>query len=285
MTKEKYMGRVQGKVAFITGAAHGQGRSHAVRLAQEGADIIAVDICEQIDTVPYPLGTEQELAETATLVEKFDRRCVTAKADVRDMGQLQAAVERGVAEFGRLDIVSCNAGIWSANPIWELTREQWDDMIGVQLTGVWQTMKATVPAMISAGNGGSIIVTSSTGGAMGFENLGHYVAAKHGVVGLTRTLANEVARHNIRVNAIQPTSVNTQLLQHEGMYKLFNPTASDPQAVFAAGLTALNMLPVPWVEPVDISNALLFLASDEARYVTGIVMPVDAGFLGKIGAY
>jgi SDR family mycofactocin-dependent oxidoreductase len=279
------MGRVEGKVAFITGAGRGQGRSHAVRLAEEGADIIAVDICKDIDTCPYPLASEADLQETAQLVEKHGRKALAFQADVRDQSALDAAVAAGVEAFGRLDIVSANAGIWSANQVWELTEAQWDDMIDVQLTGMWKTAKAAVPAMIEAGNGGSVIFTSSTGGSMGFENLGHYVSAKHGVVGLARTLANELARHSIRVNNIQPTAVNTNLLHHPDMYELFAPGTPNPKEAFAPGLEALNALPVPWVEPIDISNALLWLASDEARYVTGVTLPVDAGFLGKIGAY
>lgn len=279
------MGRVDGKVAFITGAARSQGRSHAVRLAEEGADIVAVDICRQIDTVPYPLATAEDLAETARLIEKHGRRVVTVEADVRDGAAMQDAVRAGLEAFGHIDIVSANAGIWSVNPTWELTQQQWDDMIDVNLTGVWQTVKAVVPSMIEAGNGGSIIITSSNGGVMGFENLAHYVAAKHGVVGLTRTMANELGRHNIRVNNLQPTAVNTNMIHHEGVYKLFFPADPNPsREQFAAAFQSLNTMPVPWVEPVDVSNALLWLASDEARYITGVSLPVDAGFLGKVGA-
>jgi SDR family mycofactocin-dependent oxidoreductase len=279
------VGRVEGKVALVTGAARSQGRSHAVRLAEEGADIIAVDVCHQIDTVPYPLASSEDLAETARMVEKLDRRIVTVEADVREADAMQAAVARGVEQFGRLDIVCANAGIWSVNKTWELTQEQWDDMIGVNLTGVWQTVKAAVPAMLEAGNGGSIIITSSNGGVMGFENLAHYVSAKHAVVGLCRTLCNELGRHNIRVNNIQPTAVNTNMIHHQGVYNLFFPSEENPsKEQFAFAFRSLNVLPVPWVEPVDISNAVLWLASDEARYVTGISLPVDAGFLQKVGA-
>jgi (+)-trans-carveol dehydrogenase len=279
------VGRVQGKVALVTGAARSQGRSHAVRLAEEGADIIAIDICKQIGTVPYPLSSPDDLAETAQTIEKFDRRVIAIEADVRDATAMQAAVARGVAEFGRLDIVVANAGIWSVNKTWELTQQQWDDMIGVNLTGVWQTVKAAVPAMLEAGNGGSIILTSSNGGVAGFENLSHYVAAKHAVVGLCRTLCNELGRHNIRVNNLQPTAVNTNMIHHQGVYNLFFPGEENPtREQFASAFRALNVLPVPWVEPLDISNAVLWLASDEARYVTGVSLPIDAGFLQKIGA-
>lgn len=279
------MGRVEGKVALVTGAARSQGRSHAVRLAEEGADVIAIDICGQIDTVPYPLSSETDLKETARLVEELGRRVVAVQADVRDGGSMAAAVAQGLDELGRIDIVSANAGIWSAGKTWELSKEQWDDMIDVNLTGVWQTLKAVVPSMIEAGNGGSIIITSSNGGVAGFENLSHYVAAKHGVVGLTRTLANELGRHFIRVNNIQPTAVNTNMIHHQGVYNLFFPDSPNPTTEeFNNAFKLLNVIPVPYIEPRDVSNAVLWLASDEARYVTGISLPVDAGFLQKIGA-
>jgi SDR family mycofactocin-dependent oxidoreductase len=280
------MGRVEGKVALITGAARSQGRSHAVRLAEEGADVIAIDVCRQIDTVPYPLSDSADLEETGAMVESHDRRAILVEADVRDEAAMDAAVAQGLEQFGHIDIVCANAGIWSINPTWELTREQWDDMIGVNLTGVWQTCKSTIPSMIEAGNGGSIIITSSNGGVRGFENLAHYVAAKHGVVGLTRTLCNELGRHMIRVNNLQPTAVDTNMVHHEGVYKLFFPDDPNPsKEQFSEAFSALNTMPIPYVEPIDISNAVVWLASDEARYVTGISLPVDAGFLQQVGAH
>jgi (+)-trans-carveol dehydrogenase len=273
-------GRVEGKVAFITGAARGQGRSHAIRLAQEGADIIAVDLCGQVDSVPYAMATPADMAETVQQVEALDRRIVAAQADVRDFGALQAALDAGVAQLGRLDIVSANAGIASTGRVDELTEQSWQDMIDINLSGVWRTAKAVIPHLIAGGRGGSIILTSSVAGLTGAQNIGHYVSAKHGLVGLMRTLALELAPHSIRVNSLHPTMVDTDMIQNQAFYRLFrpdldSPTAEDARAAFAT----VNVLPVPWVEPVDVSNALLFLASDEARYITGVSLPVDAGIL------
>ena len=274
-------GRVAGKVAFITGAARGQGRSHAIRLAQEGADIIAVDVCENVDTVPYHGATQEDLAETVKAVEALDRRIVASKADVRDYASLKSALDDGVAQLGRLDIVSANAGIFSTAPTAELTEEEWGQMIDINLSGVWRTCKAAIPHLI-ANNGGSIIITSSGAGLKGFPNFAHYVSAKHGVVGLMRTLALELAPHSIRVNSLHPTNVNTDMIQNEAMYKLFVPGSENPtREEFAAVSQSMQALPIPWVEPVDISNALLFLASDEGRYITGVTFPVDAGITQK----
>jgi (+)-trans-carveol dehydrogenase len=274
-------GRVQGKVAFITGAARGQGRSHAIRLAQEGADIIAVDVCEDVDTVPYHGATQEDLAETVKAVEALDRRIVASKADVRDYASLKRALDDGVAQLGRLDIVSANAGIFSTAPTAELTEEEWGQMIDINLSGVWRTCKAAIPHLI-ANNGGSIIITSSGAGLKGFPNFAHYVSAKHGVVGLMRTLALELAPDSIRVNSLHPTNVNTDMIQNEAMYKLFVPGSENPtKEEFAAVSQSMQALPIPWVEPVDISNALLFLASDEGRYITGVTFPVDAGITQK----
>jgi (+)-trans-carveol dehydrogenase len=275
-------GRVEGKVAFITGAARGQGRSHAVRLAQEGADIIAVDICRQIQTVPYPMGTAEDLAATVKEVEALDRRIVAAQADVRDYGALKSALDEGVAQLGRLDIVSANAGIFSLGAAADLSEQAWQDMIDVNLTGVWHAAKAAIPHLIAGGRGGSIILTSSAAGLEGMENIGHYVAAKHGIVGLMRTLALELAPHSIRVNSVHPTTVNTDMIQNDTTYRMFRPDLEHPgRADAEEAFASINALPVPWVEPVDISNAILFLASDEARYITGVTLPIDAGELTK----
>jgi (+)-trans-carveol dehydrogenase len=277
------MGRLEGKVAFVTGAARGQGRSHAVRLAEEGADIIAVDIAAQIDTVPYPMGTPEDLAETVDEVEALDRRIVASQVDVRDYDALKAALDDAVAQLGRLDIVAANAGITSFGMLDELTEHTWRDMIDVILTGTWHTAKAAIPHLRAAG-GGSIVITSSVAGLKGSPNTGHYVAAKHGVVGLMRTLANELAPDMVRVNTVHPSAVDTAMIQNQPTYHLFLPghDAGDitPEEV-APVLQAVNALPVPWAEPVDISNAVLFLASDEARYITGVTLPVDAGALVK----
>ena len=277
-------GRVAGKVAFITGAARGQGRSHAIRLAQEGADIIAVDLVRQVDSVPYPMSTSDDLAETVKEVEALDRRIVAIEADVRDYGALKQALDAGVAELGRLDIVSANAGIFSFGTLDELPEQTWQDMIDTNLTGVWHAAKAAIPHLRAGGRGGSIILTSSTAGLMAQQNLGHYVAAKHGVVGLMRTLALELAPEMIRVNSVHPTTVNTGMVQNAATYALFAPDLAEMDRTsgrLGERFQALNALPIPWVEPVDISNAVLWLASDESRYVTGVTLPVDAGALLK----
>jgi (+)-trans-carveol dehydrogenase len=275
-------GRVEGKVAFITGAARGQGRSHAIRLAQEGADIIAVDLCGQVDSVPYPMSTPEDLAQTVKEVEALDRRIVASQADVRDYGALKAALDAGVAELGRLDIVSANAGISSVGRADELPEQTWQDMIDTNLTGVWHAAKAAIPHLKAGGRGGSIIITSSAAGLMAMENIAHYVSAKHGLVGLMRTLALELAPDMIRVNSLHPTTVNTPMIQNEPTYQLFRPDLENPTVDDAAeSFLMLNALPIKWVEPIDISNALLFLASDEARYITGVTLPIDAGCVVK----
>ena len=277
-------GRVEGKVAFVTGAARGQGRSHAVRLAEEGADIIAVDVCGPIspDSQIAPSNPD-DLAQTADLVKNLDRRIVTAQVDVRDYDALKAVVDGGVEQLGRLDIVVANAGIGNGGQTLDKTSEEdWDDMIGVNLSGVWKSVKAAVPHLISQGEGGSIILTSSVGGLKPYPHTGHYIAAKHGVVGLMRTFAVELGHHSIRVNSVHPTNVNTPLFMNEGTMKLFRPDLESPgpddMKVVAQ---MMHVLPVGWVEPVDISNAVLFLASDESRYVTGLPMTVDAGSMLK----
>jgi (+)-trans-carveol dehydrogenase len=272
-------GRVEGKVAFITGAARGQGRAHAVRLAQEGADIIAVDICKQIDSVQIPLSTPEDLAETADLVKGHNRRIVAAEVDVRDFDALKAAVDSGVEQLGRLDIIVANAGIGNGGATLDKTDEvDWTDMIDVNLAGVWKTVKAGVPHIIAGGRGGSIILTSSVGGLKAYPHTGHYVAAKHGVVGLMRTFAVELGQQNIRVNSVHPTNVNTPLFMNEGTMKMFRPDLESPgpEDVKVVG-QLMHTLPIGWVEPEDVANAVLFLASDEARYITGVTLPVDGG--------
>ncbi len=263
-------GRVAGKVAFITGAARGQGRSHAIRLAEEGADVIAVDICRDYGTVPYAMATEADLAQTVKAVEALDRRIVATQADVRDAAALKAAVDDGVAQLGRLDIVSANAGICTVQPWDEVSPAVWQDTLDTNLTGVWNTMAVSVPHLIAAG-GGSIICTSSTAGIKGLPYLAPYVAAKHGVVGIARTMANELASHKIRVNTVHPTGVDTPM--GTGLGGLESLLSRDPNL----GPIYMNTLPVETVDPRDISNAVLFLASDEARYVTGLEFTVDAG--------
>jgi len=275
-------GRVEGKVAFVTGAARGQGRSHALRLAQEGADIIAVDLAGQVASVPYPMATPEDLDQTVKEVEALDRRIVATQADVRDYGAVKQALDDGVAQLGRLDIVSANAGIASFGRAEELPEQTWQDMIDTNLTGVWHAAKAAIPHLIAGGRGGSIVLTSSAAGLKAYANAAHYVSAKHGVVGLMRTLALELAPHMIRVNSLHPTQVDTDMIMNEFTYKLFSPDLANPTIEdFGPASQAMNALPIPWVEPVDISNALLFLASDEARYITGVTLPVDAGTVIK----
>ncbi len=277
------MGRVEGKVAFITGAARGQGRSHAIRLAQEGADIIAIDALEPQPNTPVVGATEEDLAETVAQVEALDRRIIAKKADVRSQEQLDAVVAEGIAQFGRLDIVSANAGIaMLPSASQDTSEDDFVDMQNVNLIGVWRTAKAAIPHMIEAGNGGSIVLTSSAAGLQAYSHASSYVAAKHGVVGLMRTLALELAPHMIRVNSIHPTQVDTPMIMNETIMRLFRPDKENPTLEdFAEASMAMNALPIPWVEPVDISNALLFLASDEARYITGVPLPVDAGAVIK----
>jgi len=257
-------GRVAGKVAFVTGAGHGQGRSHAIRLAEEGADIIAIDIA-QPDAYPilgYATSTEEELADTVKQVEALDRRIIARQADVRDAAALKRVLDEGVAELGKLDIVCANAGICTVQPWDEVTPQIWQDTLDTNLTGVWNTMVAAAPHLIANG-GGSIICTSSTAGIKGLPYLAPYVAAKHGVVGIAKTMANELAIHKIRVNTVHPTGLG-------GLEPLIG---RDPNL----GPIFMNTLPVELVEPRDISNAVLFLASDEAQYVTGLEFTVDAG--------
>ena len=266
-------------MAFITGAARGQGRSHAVRLAEEGADIIAVDLCEQVASVGYRLATPQDLDETARQVTALGRCVIAVQADVRDYAGLAKCLDDAVAELGRLDIVSANAGILSHGTAEALADASWQDMIDINLTGVWHTAKAAVPHLIAGGRGGSIILTSSGVVMKGTPSFAHYVSAKHGVVGLTRTMALELAPHWIRVNALHPGNVDTAMLRNAETLRLFRPDLENPTVEdVSAAFQATNAMPVPWVDSVDISNALLFLACDEARYITGVSLPVDAGY-------
>jgi (+)-trans-carveol dehydrogenase len=277
-------GRVEGKVAFITGAARGQGRSHAVRLAQEGADIIAIDICKPISrSSEIPPSTPDDLVETADLAKAHNRRIITAEVDVRDYDALKAVVDSGVEQLGRLDIIVANAGIGNGGATLHKTSEHdWQDMIDVNLSGVWKTVKVGVPHILAGGRGGSIVLTSSVGGLKAYPHTGHYIAAKHGVVGLMRTFAVELGQHSIRVNSVHPTNVNTPMFMNEGTMKLFRPDLENPGPDdLAVAAQFMHVLPVGWVEPIDISNAVLFLASDEARYVTGLPLTVDAGSMLK----
>ena len=272
------MGRVEGKVAFITGAARGQGRSHAIRLAQEGADIIAVDIDKQVETSWCPTATAADLDETVKLVEELDRRIIARTADVRDLAALQSVVDEGVAEFGRLDIVCANAGIGAVGVMWELDEGVFQEMIDINLTGVWKTIKATVPTLVKQGTGGSVILTSSVAGVQAYPNLAHYTAAKHGVTGLMRSLSVEGAPYGIRCNSIHPTTVDTPIIDDPAVWELFTGGVKGAtKEDMKSALLGLNAMRIPWVEAIDISNLVVFLASDEARYITGTTQLVDAG--------
>jgi len=274
------MGLLEDKVAFVTGAARGQGRSHALRLAQEGADIIALDICSQgVETVAYDLSTQADLDETVRLVESLDRRVVAGVGDVRELDQVQKVVDEGLAAFGHIDIVCANAGIGSSAVAWEITEENWRDVIDVNLTGVFNTTRAALPSMVERGRGGSLVLTSSTAGIIGYAHTAHYTAAKHGVIGLMKVLAQELGPHNIRVNAVCPTNVNTAMIRNQSMYDLFAPHLANPvEDDVVEAFASINALPnLPWIEPNDVSEAVLWLSSEQARYVTGTALTVDAG--------
>jgi (+)-trans-carveol dehydrogenase len=278
------MGLVDGKVALVTGAGRGQGRSHALRLAAEGADVIAVDIAaEGVETISYALASEADLDATVKEVEATGRRAVKAVADVRSLSQLQQAVDTGLSELGHIDIVCANAGIGTWAVAWEMTEQQWKDMIDINLTGVFNTVRATLPSMVERGEGGSVVLTSSTAGLRAYANTAHYTAAKHGVIGLMKVLAQEAGPHRIRVNAVCPTTVRTPLVINDSTFELFaphlaNPTEDDVREPFES----LNILPgVAWIEPSDVSDAVLFLCSDAAKYITGVALPIDAGNIVK----
>ncbi len=268
---------LEGKVALITGAARGQGRAHAVRLAADGASIIAVDLCEQIASVPYSLATPEDLAATVKLVEDTGSRIVAKPGDVRDAASLSAALQAGLDEFGRLDIVVANAGI---APM-QSGRDGWRDVIDVNLTGVHYTVEAAIPTMISQGSGGSIVLISSAAGLAGIGSADAgsigYAAAKHGVVGLMRVYANLLAKHNIRVNSIHPSGVDTLMINNEFTQQWLAHLVTDSDSPPDMG----NALPVQVLQPDDIANAVAWLVSDQARYITGVTLPVDAGFLNK----
>jgi len=271
------MGRLHGKVALITGAARGIGRAQAVRFAEEGADIIALDVCGPVDTVITPPATPADLDETARLVTEAGGRVVADIVDVRDTDAMQSATNRGVGLLGGLDIVCATAGITSRALVANLSENAWKTMIDVNLTGVWRTCRAAAPHLIERG-AGSMILTSSIAGLRGLVGVAHYTAAKHGVVGLMRSLANELAPHNVRVNTVHPTNVDTPMIQNDDVRRAFRPDLDVvTREQFAEAARPMNMLAIPWVEPVDVANACLFLASDEARYITAVTLPVDAG--------
>lgn len=279
------MQRFLGRAVFITGAARGQGRSHAVRFAREGADVVLTDLCGPADGVAYPLAGEADLRHTADLVRAEGARAVTAVADVRVQDQLDAAVAAGVEAFGRLDVVCANAGVYTrAENSWSMTEDQWNASIDIDLSGVWRTAKATVPAMIAAGNGGSIVITGSSNGYRAEEGHVSYSAAKLGVVGLMRTLAGELGRHGIRVNTIHPTMVRSGMTWSDQMVGLFLPgrTRADvDEKAFWDAMRPNHLLPFGAMDASDVSDVVLFLASDEGRHITATELPVDGGYIRK----
>jgi SDR family mycofactocin-dependent oxidoreductase len=279
MAVDRNAGRVAGKVAFITGVARGQGRSHAVRLAEEGASVIGVDICAPVDTIPYPLATEDDLAETVRAVEAAGGRIVAHKADVRDGDAMQTALEAGLSAFGRLDIVLANAGVAPVGPDTGGSEQTWQDVLDINLTGVWRTVKLTAPQLVSQGQGGAIVLTSSAAGLkpLGTEFAGTegYVAAKHALVGLMRNFATWLAPHGVRVNSIHPSGVATPMVDNDAMRAFLS------QATASLAESMSNLMPGGPLDPREISDAVLWLVSDEARHVTGVALPVDGGFAIK----
>ena len=272
--------RFEDKVVFITGAARGQGREAAVRFAAEGANVIGVDLAAQPESIPYPMATPEDLATTVAQVEQVGGAMVSRVADVRDLAALEGAVAEGLERFGRLDMVVANAGVMATSLFTELSEAAWDEIVGTNLTGVWKTVRAAAPAIIEADRGGSVVVTSSIAGLKGMWVSAPYVASKHGVTGLMKTMALELSPNNIRVNSVHPSSVRTPMIENEyftGVMRgdLENPTFEDVADV----LNPMQALDLPWLESADIANAVLWLCSDEARGITGVSLPVDGGNL------
>jgi len=271
------MGQLDGKVALITGGGRGQGRSHALKLAGEGADIAICDVPVGLTTPHYALGTADDLRQTEKLVLETGRRCVAVEADVRDRQAMGRFVDQTVAELGGIDIVCANAGIFSFNSVVDTTWDQWDETIGVLLTGVFNTVKLCLPHMIAAGKGGAIVITSSNAGLTPIPGVSPYVAGKHGVTGLAKVLAVELAEHRIRCNAIHPCGVNTPMVINQAGIDVFAGKAGATLEETIPAMKSLNLLDIPFVEPEDISNAVLFLVADTGRYITGSSLLVDAG--------
>lgn len=269
-----------GRVALVTGAARGQGRSHALRLARDGADIIAVDIAAQIPTVPFPMSTPADLEETARLVRGTGRQIAAIPCDVRDRVGLATAVRTGVEQLGRLDVVVANAGIFGYGSLDGLSETEFRDVLDVNLIGMWHTITVALPFLREHGDGGSIVLCSSTAALKGMAGIGHYVVAKHGVTGLLRTAAIELAPESIRVNSVHPSAVDTPMIQNDATYAVFGadlPPEQRTREAMAGRLGALNKLPVPWLEPDEVSAVVAWLASDEARHITGSEFKIDAG--------
>lgn len=272
------MGKLDGKIALITGGARGQGRSHAVAFAREGADIVICDLVSQIETVPYTMSNPDDMAETVRLVEEQDQRCIAIEADVRDSAQMDGVVARALSEFGQIDILIANAGIVAPVAFVDIDDTKWDDMIGTDLGGVFKSIRAVAPHMLERGSG-RIIATASQVARTGVPGLAHYVAAKWGVVGLVKSAALEFGPRGVTVNAICPTNVDTDMIQNPAMYALFAPDVTNPaKEDVVPGFTSINALPIPWVESKDISEGMLYLASESGRYITGETLSIAAGW-------
>jgi len=276
------MGQLDGKVAFITGVARGQGRSHALALAAEGASIIGLDLCAKPTTTAYPGATEEDLQETVRQVKELGGHILAEIADTRDYEQVKDVFDRGLEQFGRVDVVIPNAGICSGAKTWEISPQDWQEMIDVNLNGVFHTVKAAVPQLISQGDGGSVVFIGSTEALKGAENISSYAASKHGVTGLMTSLARELGPYGIRVNSVNPTCVDTHMINNEFVYGLFRPDLDAPTREDVVGTFAdTHLLPVPWIEPRDVSEAILYLVTESGRYVTATTLVVDAGFIVK----
>jgi len=276
------MGQLDGQVAFITGLARGQGRSHALTLAREGADIIGLDLCGEIESTTYPGSTPADLEETERLLKETGCRAVLSQADVRDYEQVEAAFARGLEQLGRVDIIIPNAGICAGGKTWEISTDAWREMVDINLTGAWHAVKAAVPTLISQGQGGSVVFIGSTEALKGAENMSSYAASKHAITGLMTCLARELGQYNIRVNSVNPTCVDTNMIQNPYVWGLFqqdnpNPTRESVEGAF----TNTHILPVPWMEPVDVSRAILYLVGESGRYITASKLTIDAGFIVK----
>lgn len=268
-------GSLHGRVAFVTGAARGQGRSHAVRLAREGADIVALDVCASVsDTITYPAAIPEDLADTVRAVEAEGRKVLAREVDIRDDAALRRLVADGVEQFGRLDILVANAGVLSWGRVWELTDEQWDTVIDTNLSGTWRTLRAVIPAMIEAGNGGSIVVVSSAAGLKASPGNGHYSASKHGLVGLTNTLALELGEFNIRVNSIHPYSVDTPMIETDALIELLGKHSR-----YAHAFPPMPLQPKGFMTPDEVSDVVVWLAGDSSGTLSGAQIPVDKGVL------
>jgi SDR family mycofactocin-dependent oxidoreductase len=273
------VGLLEGKVAFITGGARGQGRAHAIRSAQEGADIVVVDIADQLESVSYAMARKEDLSETVAQVEALDRRALSFTVDVRQQDQVDQAVSKAISAFGGIDILIANAGIWNMAPFWELTDRDWDEMIGTNLTGVWKSAKAVAPHMIERGSG-SIVVISSVNGIEPGAGYAHYVAAKHGAIGLMKSMALELAPHGIRCNAISPGAIRTPMTDHQDGWNVFaghdKGTVDD---MIDGGYHYAALKGQTFLSPDVVADAALFLNSDLAKSITGITLPVESGHL------